>query len=844
MITRTIEPHQLKPFCRAVNPTSISPVLLIVTMLAASLTSLTNSPTARAQQVVVTTKNNLEHEGELFSIEEYSVGYKAPSPYGSGNLIVVIDDGLRRVFIGQNSISNANGESQRNEIEFEIPQRQYNGSEGTVGQLVRLGEFNEFGHRDFWIRGSKNRRHRYVQGITKVTPRYCIVNVLTGGNNLKQWRMSVATSLIDPDVLRELLVRQADPNNVNDIFDIADFFRQTRNYKKASKELLLIQDRFPEEKERVEELRVELKQLEGRQILSDIEKRLNLGQTRLAATYAKVADNKSYARDIQAKFDDLKQIANKKQIKLDNARQQIKDLVAKLPDTSAAQRLAIDRFQESLQSELSDASIPRLDSYFRVAEDNSIPNIQKLALAMSGWLLGSNNAIENMAIVESLYPVKSLVLEYLSDDVTIQRRNAILDKLATLETGNPRYIDSLLKQSKPVAAEDLSNYDGSKPIEFTVSVPGTIANPGIKTYRCLAHLPTEYDPNRKYPAIISLPGGNQTLELNLNLWCGSYNEKLSKEINSAVRNGQASREGLIAVSIEYRNRGQRAYGYSAREHFIVTEGLREALRRFSIDSDKVFLSGHFEGANAAYDIGISHPEHWAGVIGFSGTFDKYLDHYFDNKNVGLPVYIVTGEKDYVSKRGFESAASRWLKAPYKRLNDLTVVEYKGQLGTHFVEEIPYALKWMDAQTRRWPEGKGFEFKCKVMRSSDSYYWFFEMDDVPDQMVYDPALYGLEKFNNILKMSGQIQRDNVFRLEPANTKVGRVSTLWLGPEFVDFQKRIEVRGRGSFKGIVTPSNKTILDDVLRRADVQHPYWAKLKLRQGNWSQADVGSQLLE
>jgi len=69
--------------------------------------------------------------------EQYSVGYKALSPYGAGNLVVVIDDGLRRVFIGQNSVANANGESQRNEIEFDIVQKEYNGSEGTNGQLVK-----------------------------------------------------------------------------------------------------------------------------------------------------------------------------------------------------------------------------------------------------------------------------------------------------------------------------------------------------------------------------------------------------------------------------------------------------------------------------------------------------------------------------------------------------------------------------------------------------------------------------------------------------------------------------------------------------------------------------------
>ena len=337
-------------------------------------------PTARAQQVVVTTKSNLQHEGELFSIEKYGVGATSRSAFGTGNFVVVIDDGLRRVFIAQEAIRNSDGESQRNEIEFNIPQREYNGSVGTVGQLVRLGEFNEFGHREFYIRGAKNVRHRYVQGITKITPRYCIVNVLISGENLKQWRMAVDTKTIDPDILRDLLIRQADPNNVNDLFDIADFFRQTRNFDKASQELLLILSKFPEEKERVEEERIELKQLQGRQILSDIEKRRDLGQTRLAATFAKVADSKEYADDIQVKFDELKKVAAKEQAQIETALQQISDVAAKVTDLSPEQKQAVDRFQQTLKKELTAYNIPRLDPFVNSVPDNSIPNSQKLSV--------------------------------------------------------------------------------------------------------------------------------------------------------------------------------------------------------------------------------------------------------------------------------------------------------------------------------------------------------------------------------------------------------------------------------------------------------------------------------
>ena len=808
---------------------------LTITLLLTLFISVTWSPPVTAQQVVVTTKKNLQYEGELFPIEKYSAGPVVPARFGAGNLIVVIDDGLRRVFLGQNSVDNADGESQRNEIEFDIPQKEYNGSVGTNSQLVKLGQFNKFGHRDFFIRDAKNNRRRYVQGITKITPRYCIVNVLTSGKDLKQWRMSVATNMIDPKILRDILIRQADPNNVNDLFDIADFFRQTQNYEMARKELLLIKTRFPEEKERVEEERIELLQIEGRQFLADIDKRLKLGQTRLASAFAKFTDNTGFSNDIRAKFDAIKLAAGEQQIKIENAKQQIKQLVDSVDNLTPEQQVVVNRFLVSLQNDLSANSLERLDSYARVADDNSIPNIRKLALAISGWMLGTNNAIENMAIVESLSPVKSLVLEYLADQTTDARRLEILEELANLETGNPSYIDSLLKQSKPIAAQDLSQYDGSKPIEFFINVPGTVANPEPKSYRCIAHLPTEYDPLRKYPAIVSLPGGNQTLEYNLNLWCGNYNEKLSNEIGSAVRNGHASREGLIVVSVDYRNKGQQKFNYSTREHFIVNEGLREALRRFSIDSDRVFLAGHFEGANGAYDIGVSHPDQWAGVLGFSGSFEKYVNHYSDNKHVGLPMYVVLGEKDVTSKRGIEKSASKWLKSKLNRFINLTVVEYKGQLGTDYHEDIQNAIKWLQAQRRTWPSGPGFKFEVKTLRPGDSYFWFFETD-VPDNKVYHPELYDLRpEYPKTMKISGSIKRENLFRLEPTNTKLGKESTLWLGPEFVDFDKRIEIQGRGSYKGIVKPANKTILEDLLRRGDVQHPYWGRLKLIRGSWLQ---------
>jgi len=72
--------------------------------------------------------------------------------------------------------------------------------------------------------------------------------------------------------------------------------------------------------------------------------------------------------------------------------------------------------------------------------------------------------------------------------------------------------------------------------------------------------------------------------------------------------GQATRHRLhlIAPPMDPRASGQ--YEFSAREHAAVLQPLRDACKRFSIDVDRVFLTGHSMGGTAAWDIGLSHPD--------------------------------------------------------------------------------------------------------------------------------------------------------------------------------------------------------------------------------------------
>ena len=131
-------------------------------------------------------------------------------------------------------------------------------------------------------------------------------------------------------------------------------------------------------------------------------------------------------------------------------------------------------------------------------------------------------------------------------------------------------------------------------------------------------LPPEYDPCRSYPALVTLHSAGTTPELQIDWWAGSYSPEKKQRL------GQATRHGYIVIAPQWTKAYQAKYEYSAREHAAVLFALRNACKRFSIDTDRVYLSGHSIGGDAAWDMGLAHPDLWAGVLPIAATADKYV----------------------------------------------------------------------------------------------------------------------------------------------------------------------------------------------------------------------------
>ena len=722
----------------------------LLTRLWCCLALLLIATEVRAQGIpkVVTMKSGAQYEGLVGSISEMYSGNSVPDPYDS-KPIVVINDGLRRIFVRDTRVQGGLGDSNRNEVQLDVFQRVSNSTVGFGGKILRIGPFDKNGHRLVRMLDPRGRIQTIVQGITAVTPRFCEVKTLI--KTPRQWSMRIGTGTVPTSVLIPLLRRQIkNPADVNAHQKIADFLIQAGYYQLADNELRLIQQRFPDDeplKEDIDRTRQLLKQQAARQILSEARLRLSSGQTKLAEQFLTSAINlEGIAGEILAEFRELQNQPKDEAESLEKTRQQLEALLTSTIDLSTKQAETVKRLSDELKNDVNSVNGPRLDAWQRLADDPSTKPQQKIALAISGWLLGSNRAINNLAVAESLFDVRDLVFEYLNTQPEQQqRRDEILTQLEQFEAGTPSFIADLVAQMNPPTPPPTAALSGAEPIPIQISLPGTGTEPKPIQIECLALVPPEYDPYRRYPLLLTLPDRKDPLG-ELNAWCGRFNPNL------AVRTGQAMRHGYIVVAVPWQQSDkQTTNNYSGYEHAVVLKALRAALRTFSVDSDRVFLVGRGIGGNAAYDVGLSHPEHWAGVIGISGELDRYQNIYANNRHVPLPVYSVVGDENARAIAVSKNVWNKWFSSR-KYVNN-TVVQYIGRANDSIVEAIPAVFDWTKLQRRRWPGGGGFEFECKTIRPWDNYFWFLEVSEIPEANIVWPEMFRSNKIK-VFKMEGK------------------------------------------------------------------------------------------
>ena len=471
--------------------------------------------------------------------------------------------------------------------------------------------------------------------------------------------------------------------------------------------------------------------------------------------------------------------------------------------TRAAWRKPLVEVVQAL-SEAPDAVRERFLASERAKLETGTTDEARFALAMSGYVVGAEAAVPDLETAALYWMARDLVRDYLISRNEAARAEA-LDRLETLElfdepaqpvsTKRLDLVTRLAQRMLPPRHDD-SAAPGESRVHRVVDAADNSTD-----YNVL--LPPEYHPLRSYPAVVALHDGSGP-QAAID-WC--------KE--------EAARRGYIVIAPEYNQPGEtHDYFYTENEHAAVELALRDARRRYAIDSDRVFVGGQLAGGTMAWDFGLAHPDLFAGVFVISGLPGKYVFRYLPHVEK-LPLYVAEGDLAPASN---EIIFSEVLKPLLLKAFDATYVEYWRRGLEDFSEEAPVVFDWMDRR-RREPCPKAFEASTARV-SDDHFYGVVVREFQPGRTTAPEATEPLGKNLNpaIIKMKSSslsnllnIQVNGIHRLD-----------VWVSPKLIDFKRKIEVRinGKPYYKELAKPNIEPLLEDLRLRGDRQQVYWLKV------------------
>ena len=745
-------------------------------------------------------KNGMVIRGSKAEIATLKEGFGAAA---AGQIHVrpiwLIDDGLRRIYIHGKRMSAGNPIDVADlDRTIELYQRKPLGGKivDGLGSVTGVSPFNDFGRRVLTMRGPDGPIN-VIQGITELNSRYAKLIALKGKPTLS-WDMRVATSSIDSATLNSIFKRRMDPRDLNARLEVVRFYIAAERYDDAKAALKQAVIDFPNEADLKPQLTA-LTERQAAQLLEEAETRAAAGQYELARGILNGFPLQEVGRITRLQVQDALK-------KLDDATQESEGLARQLqthlgqldPGRAAAIKPLVEEIVEGLGA----ATLARLSDYKQFGQSETMLLENRVALAIAGWLLGAGSGEQNLSIAISLIDVRNLVAEYLQT-TDAARREAILDQLRTLEGAQPNYVDRMLPllvppRGLPVEAAS-DNVKGMYSIDT-----------GKSQY--LIQLPPEYNPLREYPCIVALHESRSTPQSQIDWWAGPYSQQTESRL------GHASRHGFIVVAPVWGRATQRTYEYTPQEHERVLTALRDAMRRSSIDSDRVFMTGHGEGATAAWDMALAHPDLWAGMISISGSPSKTVAHYEPNARF-LPLYLVMGEKDRAKAKGA-------ILDSYMSFNhDAMVVMYRGRGREYFYDEIHRLFEWMmlTANKRRdIPR----DIEAATIRNGDQFFWWLELGDLNPEVAIDPILWDQAKRIRAGKISASIGNGNQIRVSgPAE----QFKILLRPQPGIDLNNEVVVRYRTrprrfQFEGKL----EVMLEDARRRGDRKRPFWVEFQV----------------
>lgn len=500
--------------------------------------------------------------------------------------------------------------------------------------------------------------------------------------------------------------------------------------------------------------------------------------------------------------------------KVETASEQLKEVKRFLEDSLRGvgvpeHRKAFNEAVSAILAEVDADNVGRLETFLTQARQAERQKKAKLepalrppelvALAVTGWLLGNTSSEAKAEAAVRMWSTREFVLKYQATHDADDRKKL----LTTWEKGNAIAFDEL---AQLVAMLPPPEPEAKIPVGVTA-----MKSSDGQTYQL--QLPAEYRHGRPYPLLIVCHSAGEGALAAINRWASLADDN-----------------GVIVAAPEW---GKGDYGYTSKEHQPVLEMLRDLKQRFNIDSDRVFLAGYGAGGAMCYDVGLSHPDLFAGVLPMSQAPAPIVEHYRYNGQY-LPFYVVSGDRSEFVYRANYYLFKDWILRMYPML----YVTYKGRGAEFFGEELKWSFDWMRHKRRAYPLKQLGQFgnggvggsEFVTVRSGDNRFYWLSTDQIePKQLVEGPRPG---------KVRGGLLQGNILDNNQINVQAKLVKqvTVWLGRDragqnMVDLDKpvRVYINGAQRMKREVRPSIETLLEDLYERCDRQRLFYARLDFK---------------
>ena len=714
----------------------------------------------------------------------------------------LIDQGYRKVFVStrtsQKAIANPTDWPAQS---FSVPQKRISSDRlpRAVGPLA-LGPFDADGTATVSVATADSGVQQIRVGIIKMNELYAEVMGLT-----HSWRFSIATQSLPSGILFPGVVERIPRFNTDPFvrLDVARMLIRCKRLEAAAGVLASIQQDFPQAADQIPLIEGDMRSERGRQLLQIFEQRRQAGQYRLALNAGLLFPQLQIAPDVLVQARQLVATAEQTERRCEAIRLRIRELKGQLATETLKDRA--DVIVPQLIASIDADTVDRFSAFELLADTDDIPPEGGLALAVSGWLLGAENSIQNLEEAFGLYEARLSLFDYLQ---TTSEEAALRSELLTSIVGQEGI-------SAPRMAALIRNMPAINPPRLVNQLdPQTRRQNVTQSAACPAYslqLPPEFNPNRRYPLLVAFPREGIPTEDTVGFW-----------------SSQADQGGYIIVSPQLYAADVWSYEASAEQHTAFLQFMRTIKLALPIDDERVYAAGHGIGAEAAADMATSHPDLFAAVVSIAGLGRRHLQWTAQNSQ-SLAWYFVVGDAqgDWFERLRF-LLASRLLRrdATTRSISDVLLVLYPNRGFENYFEELPDIFEWMQLHRRTSHPQK---LNASILRSTDRSWSWLEMEDIPAQFCQlDPPSVWSDTEFRAATLAAEVTRNNGIVITRSPTEK---ITIKLSPDLpdIDLNKPIIIRsGRERRTVDYSPQIKDMLEELYQTGERKRLCFMKIRL----------------